>query len=338
MTLRQTIQAAPNKTNELIGKLANTSNQALKTRESLFAELTTQLSEYIELEEGHLLPVLRKHPETKDLVVAALKGNKDLRAQLTELGAISKDTDAFIEKVNELQKGFQAHVRDERKDLLPAVLKALSDDEAAELAGNLESAQADVDTAKREAKREETARARRDAEAAEQADDVRRAAVRAEKAAERAATAKVGQAAAALKRGAANAQERTRAVAGSVARGTEQAASAVREALVTYRDSSQETVGDLRVVAGSTLTAVKVASEAGSAWVGFAKKLIALNVATSKQVIKCRSIGQLADAQRDYLKGSMRTLIEGRAQVLEIAQRASKQALNPLNGRLNEAA
>ena len=128
MTLRQTIQAAPEKTAELINKLSATSNQAVKTRESLFAQLNEELLRFVEIEEQHLLPLLRKRPETKDLATAALKGNKDLHAALAKLAALPKDNDAFLAELAELNKGFQQHVRNERKELLPAVLKALSDD------------------------------------------------------------------------------------------------------------------------------------------------------------------------------------------------------------------
>jgi hypothetical protein len=52
----------------------------VKTREGLFAQLSDELVRYVELEEQHFLPLLRKHPDTKDLAAGALKGNKDLRA------------------------------------------------------------------------------------------------------------------------------------------------------------------------------------------------------------------------------------------------------------------
>ena len=90
MTLRQTIQAAPAKTTELITKLSATSNQALKTRESLFAQLSDELTRYVELEEQHFLPLLRKHSETKGLAADALKGNKEMRASLEKLSAMPK--------------------------------------------------------------------------------------------------------------------------------------------------------------------------------------------------------------------------------------------------------
>ena len=154
MTLRQTIQAAPAKTTELISKLSATSNQAVKTRESLFAELSEELTRYVEIEEKHFLPLLRKHPDTKDLATEALKGNKDLRAALAKLAALPKDNDAFLAELGELNKGFQQHVRSETKELLPAVLKALSDEEAGTLAATMEGAVAEAASqARREAGR-----------------------------------------------------------------------------------------------------------------------------------------------------------------------------------------
>jgi 5-formaminoimidazole-4-carboxamide-1-beta-D-ribofuranosyl 5'-monophosphate synthetase len=72
MTLRQTIQAAPDKTAELITKLTATTNQAVKTRESLFENLGEELTRYVEITEQHLLPVLRSastpKPKTWPLV------------------------------------------------------------------------------------------------------------------------------------------------------------------------------------------------------------------------------------------------------------------------------
>lgn len=65
MTLRQTIHAAPAKANDLIAKLSATSNQAIKAREGLFADLSTELTLYVDLEEQHLIPLLLLAPELK---------------------------------------------------------------------------------------------------------------------------------------------------------------------------------------------------------------------------------------------------------------------------------
>src|SRR3954471_2843129 len=129
MTITQIIQQNPVKANEIFNKLAETSDGAVKTRERLFSELKGELELLVQLEEQHLFPVLRKHKETKDLVSDALNDTKQVRALLAELERMPKNDEGFPGKLAELKRVFQQHVRDEKKELLPAVRKALSDDE-----------------------------------------------------------------------------------------------------------------------------------------------------------------------------------------------------------------
>src|SRR4051794_20283013 len=57
-TIRQLIQTSPAKANELFAKLVETSPNAVKTRERLFADLKEELEPQMRLEEQHLFPVL----------------------------------------------------------------------------------------------------------------------------------------------------------------------------------------------------------------------------------------------------------------------------------------
>src|SRR5215203_6960407 len=166
-TIRQLIQTSPAKANELFAKLTETSGNAVKTREKLFADLKSELELQIKLEEQHLFPVLKKHKETKDLVSGALNDNKQTRKLLTELERTPKESEEFASKVAELRKAFQQHVRDERKDLLPAVLKALDDEEAGAIVEKIEGAKAEVEEAKRAEAEEARAAAREQREQAE---------------------------------------------------------------------------------------------------------------------------------------------------------------------------
>ena len=167
MTLRQVIHSGPAKANELFAKLAETSGNAVKTRERLFAELKEELELQMRLEEQHLFPVLRKRKETKDLVPDALNDNKKTRRALTELERTPKESEAFASKVAELRKAFQQHVRDERKEFLPAVLKALDEEEAGAIVEKFEGAKAEVEEAKRAEAEERRAAAREEREKAE---------------------------------------------------------------------------------------------------------------------------------------------------------------------------
>ena len=129
MTITQLIQNSPANANELFAKLAATSAGAVKTRDSLFAELKTELELHSRLEEEHLFPALKKHDGTKELVHAAVNGNKQARALMAELDGMPREGEEFIAKLDELRTLFQQHVRDEKKELLPAVKAALSTEE-----------------------------------------------------------------------------------------------------------------------------------------------------------------------------------------------------------------
>jgi stress response protein YsnF len=162
------IQTSPTKANELFAVLADTSNNAVKTRERILGDLKSELELLAKLEEEHLFPVLRKHKETKDLVTAALNDNKQARKLLAELDQTPKGSEEFAPKVAELRKVFQQSVRDERKDLLPAVLKALSDEEAQAIVEKIEVGKAEAEEAKRAEADQRRAEQRQERERLEQ--------------------------------------------------------------------------------------------------------------------------------------------------------------------------
>ncbi len=68
----------------------------------------------------------------------------------------------------ELRKAFQQHVRDEKNELLPAVLKALSDEEAQAVVEKIEGEKAEIEEAKRAEAEQRRAEARREREQAEE--------------------------------------------------------------------------------------------------------------------------------------------------------------------------
>lgn len=337
MTLRQTIQAAPTKANELISKLSATSNQAVKTRESLFSELSDELSRYVELEEQHLLPLLRKHAETKDLAAATQKGNKDLRAQLAKLSGAPKDNDEFLSGLAELKKGFQEHVRNERKELLPAVINALSAEEASELAQNIDGAVAEAEKAKRDEKREAANQARKEEQLAQQAAEAQRAEVRAQKAAERSAREATEKLAESVKQGAASAQEGVRRVTSNVMEQAQRGAVATQEAVAVFGSSMREAADGLRAVAQSSNLSAQATSEMSSILFDWTSKAVRLNAETAQRMLQSKNLLQLAEAQRDFVGAGFRIWTEGRAQLLQLTQRSSKMALRPLDERLTDA-
>lgn len=335
MTLRQILQSATLKSEELIDKLSNTSNQAVKTRESLFAELSDELARYVELEEQHLIPLLRKDPETKALAAEAVKGNKELKSRLAELSALPKDDDAFLAKVADLNKGLQQHVRDERKELLPAVLKVLSDEEAQEVASRIQDGLADAERARRETRQRETEQARREREDTEQVAEAQRTAIRAQKEAQRDARQSIANTADMIKREATSAAEGVRHVAADMAESAERATAAAREAMTIYSGTARQAGDDVRVLIESSNSALKTVAEVPTAWMEWANKTARASTEASQRLLACRTMKELAETQRDIVGNALRDWMEGSSKLLEITQRASRQALRPLDARLS---
>ena len=167
MSLRTVMQAGPAKANELFAKLSETSDGAVKTREKLFTELKAELELHTNLEEQHLFPILRRNAETKELVAEAIKDNKELRAKLAELEALPKNDEAFPERLKELQKTFRQHARDEKRELLPAVQRALSEEQVQGVAEKIEAGVAEAEQARQEEVEERRLKARQEREKAE---------------------------------------------------------------------------------------------------------------------------------------------------------------------------
>jgi len=156
-------KAPPDKANELFEKLLATSDSAVKARERLFQDLKEELELLATLQEEHLFPVLRRHGML-DLLQDAAKDNEDTAALLAELDGMPKNGSEFLARVAELKKTFQQHIRDDRKELLPAVLKVLSDEEAQAVAEKVEEDMASID----ETRRADARRSREQAEAVQQ--------------------------------------------------------------------------------------------------------------------------------------------------------------------------
>lgn len=163
MTTRRFSQAPPDKANGLFDRLLATSDTAVKTRERLLADLKEELELLAILQEEHLFPVLTRHG-MQDLVREATADNQQTAALLGELERLPSNSAEFHSRVTELRRAFQQHIRDDRKELLPAVLKVLSDEEANAIAEAVEDEMANID----ESKRAEARRSREQVEAVQQ--------------------------------------------------------------------------------------------------------------------------------------------------------------------------
>lgn len=359
-TIRQLIQTSPARANELFAKLVDTSENAVKTRERLFADLKEELELLASLEEQHLFPVLRKHKDLKDLVREALNDNKATRKLLTELEHTPKESEEFAMRVAELRRVFQQHVRDDKKELLPAVLKALSDEEANAVVERIEAEKAEIDEAKRAEAEERRAETRRDREkaeaeqarieAAERAEaEERRAAARREreeaKRVQQAAETVVNTAWAvprAAQQAAAAAQEVARSgvsTSGTVAQGTtDQVTDAFGAARQRTQQLTELATRNFQAVTRSGAILAQGVQEASGDCLEMVQERVRKNLDGMNALVRCRSLPEFLEVQSSLVRENLELTLTNSRRIAELSARVAETAARTATVEINQSA
>jgi hypothetical protein len=352
-TIRQLIQTSPARANELFAKLVDTSETAVKTREKLFAELKDELKLLASLEEQHLFPVLRKHKDLKHLVREALNDNKATRKLLTELDHTPKDDEEFATRVAELRQVFQQHVRDEKKELLPAVLKALSDEEAEAVVERIEAGKAEIEETKRaEAKRErekaEAEQAR--IEAVEQAEAERRHALarrereeaeRVQQAAEAVVTT-AWAAPRATQQAATAAQEVVRSgvstAADVVQRTTDQVTQTFDAARQRTQHLTERATQNLQAVAQSSAILARGAQDASGECLAMVQERMQKNLDGVNALVRCRTLPEFLAVQSSLIRENLELSLTNSRRIAELSARVTDNATRTATAQIERSA
>jgi len=328
-TIRQLIQNGPAKANELFAKLADTSDTAVKTRERLFADLKEELELLARLEEEHIFPVLRKNKKTKGLVPDALNDNKLTRKLLVQLEEMPKDSDEFTDGLAKLRRTFQQHVRDEKKELLPAVLKALSDEETQAIVEGIEDTKAEIE---RQGVR------RPNSAGSLPAKSVSRPKTRqtAESVAETMATT-VAFPVHLARRTAETVRENARSSLDTAAQGfqslTEQFTNltGLREAEELARRSFE----NLQAVSDSSSVLARGIQEASQVWFALAQERLTKSVEGFSRLARCRSPQDFIAMQSELARDAMQQAVETSRRIGQVSMRVADEAAGVIQARAN---
>ncbi|MGO4524678.1 phasin family protein [Microvirga sp. 2MCAF35] len=323
-------QTPPDKARDLFEKLLATSDNAVKSRERLFADLQEELRLLATLQEQHLLPVLRRHG-MDDLVRQALDDNEETNTLLTDLERMPKNTGEFLSKVAELRRVFQQHIRDDRKELLPAVLKVLSDDEAEAVAQKVEDEVAAVD----ETKQFEARRARDQIETVQRMSD------------DLAETVKTG-----TENAQSIAHAMQQAIQASFGLFSELARRSTGQAMQMYarpngeaRAFGEQSPGNLKTVAQANTTLARGVQDVSREWFALCQKRMQTNIDGLNALARCRTMNDFVAVQgsliRDNLEQTMensRRMAELTMQLADDAARNATAEVKQFSGRVDRAA
>jgi len=330
-TIKQFIQTNPASAMELFGRLLETSDKALKTRERLFGELKDELERAVSLEEQHLFPVLKKHKETKDLVQDAISDNKQTRKLLADLDRTAKDDEAFLTKVSDLRKAFQQHVRDEKKELLPAVLKALSDEEAESVIAGIEDEKAEIEAAKRaeaEERREQAKQEREQVETVQRTSEGMARTVRsmADGAQRASRTAQDG-----IRTGIASATE-------TAQRSTHNVAQLFSLSTKQSQEAASQAAERMRAVAQSSTAVVQGFQEVSRAWFEMRQNRFQKNVEAFTALSRCRSVPEFVAAQTAVVRENVDMSLENSRRLAQLSAGVVEQVSRTVTAQATKSA
>jgi hypothetical protein len=323
MTTRKLNQTPPDKARDLFEKLLATSDIAVKTRERLFTDLQEELKLLAGLQEQHLLPVLRRHG-MDDLVQQALSDNEETTALLTDLEHMPKNNGEFLSKVAELRRVFQQHIRDDRKELLPAVLKVLSDDEAEAVVEKVEDEMAAID----ETKRFEARRARDQVETVQRVTD---------------------DLAETVRTGTESAQSITQAMQQVVENGfgvfSELARRSTGQAMQVFgrpggeaRGLTEKATESFKAVAQSNTVLTRGLQDVSREWFELSQKRLQTNLDGLNALARCRSMNDFVSVQSSLIRDNLEQTIDNSRRMAELTIQLADEATRTATGEARQFA
>jgi len=318
MSTRTFIQTPPDKANELFEKLLATSDNATKTRERLLSDLKEELDLLANLQEQYLFPVLSKHG-MQDLVQQAIQDNQGTSALLAELDGMPKNNGEFLGKVAELKKVFQQHIRDDKKELLPAVLKVLSDEEAEAVAEQVQDEMASVE----EAKRAETKRAREQVESVQRVAEDLTDTVRA--GAEGAQTAV---------RTMQEAVQTSLSTASELARlSTDRTMQLFSPRTADAQSLAEESSRNLQAVAQAGTVLARGVQDLSREWFELSQKRLQMNLEGLRNLAQCRSVPDFMAAQTSLIRDNLEQTLDTSRRMAELTQQLADEVTRTVTVR-----
>ncbi|WP_147023306.1 phasin family protein, partial [Microvirga aerophila] len=273
--------------------------------------------------EQHLFPVLRKHG-MQDLVQEAVRDNQETDALLTELQNTPKNNGEFLGKVMELRRVFQQHLRDDKKELLPAVLKVLSDEEAEAVAKNVEDEMASME----EAKRAEARRAREQAETVQQvADDVTNTVRAGAEGAQTAARAM--QETLQTSFGAASEMAR---------RSTDQALRLFNLPTGDAQDLAEQASENLRAVAQSGTVLARGVQDVSREWLELSQRRWQKNLEGLNALARCRSVTDFVALQSSLLRDNLEQTLANSRRIASLTVQVADEATRTMTVQAEKTA
>ena len=104
-----------------------------RARQTLFAQVKSELEMHTHIEETIFYPALRQAAETREIVIEAIEEHQEVKDLLAEIEGLSTDSDEWSDKVTELKEAVEHHVEEEEGEMFDKARDVLSPQQINEL-------------------------------------------------------------------------------------------------------------------------------------------------------------------------------------------------------------
>lgn len=139
MDVYKLLKADHLKVKAIFKELEATTARGVKTRETLFEKLKTELTLHSEAEEVCFYPRLVEPKETHEITLESLEEHKVVKSLLAELESDPKGTEEWAAKLKVLQENVEHHVEEEEGELFKLAGSILSKEDSEAVAAEIQS-------------------------------------------------------------------------------------------------------------------------------------------------------------------------------------------------------
>ena len=134
----------------IIDRLCGTSDNAVKTRRALFADLRRLVLTHAKAEEKALYQSVENEEDLHDIILESFEEHSLVEKLIRGLEKVDPHDEAWAAKFSVLKENIEHHVEEEEGQLLPKIKKLLSKEELEELAEEFLQFKKEIDVEERD--------------------------------------------------------------------------------------------------------------------------------------------------------------------------------------------
>ncbi|HYE13443.1 MAG TPA: hemerythrin domain-containing protein [Pyrinomonadaceae bacterium] len=138
MNAFQLLKEDHQKVSGIFQQLEPTTENAIKTRQELFARLKQELDIHAHIEETIFYPSIKREAETREIVLEGFEEHRVVKTLLGELEGMDVGAEEWAAKLKVLKENVEHHVEEEEGEMFQKARQVLSEEQIEDLGAQME--------------------------------------------------------------------------------------------------------------------------------------------------------------------------------------------------------